>query len=94
VKCHTDFGRASERRYDVWGTTVRPRDLTAGKYRGGSWPRDFFCRLHSGITGSEMPAFDSLPVSDLFDLVSFLRALPYPKMLPEDIRKQVYDPRE
>jgi mono/diheme cytochrome c family protein len=90
VKCHTDFGRASEPRYDFWGTVVRPRDLTAGKYRGGSRPRDFFCRIHSGITGSEMPAFDSLPVSELLDLVSFLRALPYPKMLPENLRQQVY----
>ncbi len=57
VKCHSDFGRGNNYIWDDWGTVVRPANLTAGIYRGGRRPIDIFYRMHSGITGSNMPSF-------------------------------------
>ncbi len=90
VSCHNDFGRANDYSFDDWGTIVRPANLTAGTYRGGRRPLDLFYRMHSGINGSGMPAFDNLPPQDLWDVVNFIQALPYPNMLPDDVREQVY----
>jgi mono/diheme cytochrome c family protein len=91
VKCHKDFGRQSPLNYDEWGTIVRPADLTTGVYRGGRRPLDLYNRIHSGINGSAMPAFkDSLNAGQIWDLVNFLEALPYPPMLPGDLRAKIY----
>jgi mono/diheme cytochrome c family protein len=80
--CHTDFGRRTPYKYDVWGTIVRPADLTTGVYHGGRRPIDLYWRIHSGINGVNMPASkDNLESKDIWDLVSFLRVLPYPNML-------------
>jgi mono/diheme cytochrome c family protein len=81
VSCHKDFGRESLFRFDVWGTLVRPTNLTAGVYRGGRRPVDLYWRIHSGINGSGMVAFGSSIQGDqIWDLVNFLEALPYPAM--------------
>jgi mono/diheme cytochrome c family protein len=94
VQCHNDFGRANDYRYDVWGTIVRPANLTAGVYRGGRRPVDLYWRIATGIKPSGMPDFaDSLQPNDIWDIVHFLQSLPYPAMLPEDpenIQEQVY----
>ena len=37
-----------------------------------------------------MPASPALTDGQVWDLVSFLRALPYPDRLPEDVRARVY----
>jgi mono/diheme cytochrome c family protein len=89
LKCHTDYGRKAQFRYDDWGTMVRPADLTQGIYRGGRRPIDLYWRIHNGIAGSGMvrsPHF--LPTSAeqsegkdrLWALVNFLQVLPYPSM--------------
>jgi len=81
VSCHKDFGRESLFRYDVWGTLVRPTNLTAGVYRGGRRPVDLYWRIHSGINGSGMVPFGgSLQGDQIWDVVNFLQALPYPAM--------------
>ncbi len=81
IGCHQDYGRQGNYFYDVWGTIGRPADLTTGIYRGGRRPIDFFYRIHSGVNGSNMPAFgELLKDQDIWDLVSFLEVLPYPKM--------------
>ena len=69
---------------DVWGTKVSPRDLTEGVYRGGRRLEDTFLRIHQGIQASAMPAFEqSLKPEQIWDLVRFIRALPYrPDLLP------------
>jgi mono/diheme cytochrome c family protein len=99
ITCHFDYGRQSAYRYDAWGTLVRPRDLTAGTYRGGRRPLDLFWRIRSGIGPSGMPAFDPTkatidgkPATEeaVWDLVNFVRAVPYPNMLPDDVREKVY----
>jgi mono/diheme cytochrome c family protein len=93
VSCHADFGRQNNFKFDDWGTLDRPMDLTSGIYRGGRRPIDLYWRIHSGIGGTGMAAFgDSLKPDQLWDLVNFVRALPYPKMLPPDIQAVVYPP--
>jgi mono/diheme cytochrome c family protein len=89
--CHNDFGRANDYRYDDWGTVVRPANLTMGIYRGGRRPLDIYYRIHSGINGAGMPAFgDSIKPDQIWDIVNFLEAMPYPQMLPAEVREQVY----
>ncbi len=81
ISCHTDFGRQSAYKYDAWGTVTRPLDLTQPVYRGGRRPIDLFWRIHSGINGSGMTAFGSqLSSKDIWDIVHFVQALPYPGM--------------
>ena len=101
-----DFGRQAPFRYDKWGTLVRPANLTAGVYRGGRRPIDFYWRIRGGIDPSQMPRadFDDKTANKdqwrenaepYWDLVNFVQALPYPKMLPDEVRAKVYpEPKE
>jgi len=93
-KCHGDFGRANNYIYDDWGTIVRPANLTTGIYRGGRRPLDLYYRIHSGVNGSNMPAFGESVFAnnpgEIWDIVNFLEALPYKSMLPTDVKEQVY----
>jgi mono/diheme cytochrome c family protein len=89
VACHNDYGRQVPYKYDEWGTLVRPANLTVGLYRGGRRPIDLFWRIKGGIPPAGMPAA-TLSDPDYWNLVEFVRALPYPAMLPDDVRKAVY----
>ncbi len=81
VNCHTDYGRQAKFRFDLWGTLVRPNNLTNGIYRGGRRTIDLYYRIHSGINGSEMISFGKqLKSDDIWDLVNFVQTLPYPSM--------------
>jgi mono/diheme cytochrome c family protein len=81
TQCHYDFGRKSLFKFDVWGTMVRPRDLTKSVYRGGRRPVDLYYRIHSGINGSGMLKQGGLLTPDqIWDVVNFVRALPYSQM--------------
>ncbi len=100
--CHLDYGRKRNYKWDVWGTVTRPANLTSGVYRGGRRPIDFFYRIRAGIGPSGMPAQDlvkerkghlsaaGLTDDEIWDLVEFVRALPYPGMLPLEIRDKIY----
>jgi mono/diheme cytochrome c family protein len=99
IGCHTDYGRNNSFRYDAWGTLVRPANLTAGVYRGGRRPIDIYYRIHSGIAPANMAATSESIANDprkMWDLVNFVKALPYPAMLPVNekeelnVRKKVY----
>jgi mono/diheme cytochrome c family protein len=94
IQCHLDFGRQVPFRYDKWGTLVRPANLTMGVYRGGRRPIDIYWRITGGIDGANMPAatFTSKDknVEASWDIVNFVQALPYPQMLPSDIRDKIY----
>jgi mono/diheme cytochrome c family protein len=95
IKCHLDFGRRNNFLYDTWGTIVRPMDLTQGVFRGGRRPIDIYWRMHAGINGAGMPAFDSsLKPEQIWDIVNFVQALPYPEMLPDKVRAQIYRSQE
>jgi mono/diheme cytochrome c family protein len=80
-KCHKDYGRQALFKFDDWGTMVRPANLTVGVYRGGRRPVDLYYRIHSGINGSGMNSFPFLTGDQIWDLVNFVRAVPYPAML-------------
>ncbi len=69
---------------------VRPMNLTTGVYRGGRRPIDLYWRIKGGIVPSGMADAASLPDKDVWDLVRFVQALPYPAMLPDDVRDKVY----
>jgi mono/diheme cytochrome c family protein len=81
MSCHNDYGRQSLFRWDDWGTLVKPPNLTQGIYRGGRRPIDLYYRIHSGINGAGMARFgENLPPEAVWDLVNFVRSLPYPAM--------------
>jgi mono/diheme cytochrome c family protein len=100
VKCHIDFGRQVPFKADDWGTPVRPANLTNNLYRGGRRPIDVYWRIRAGIAPAGMPAGAALmkPASgegdeldaQIWDVVNFVQALPYPAMLPEEVRKKIY----
>ena len=90
LSCHQDFGRQVNYKYDLWGTLVRPADLTAGVYRGGRRPLDLYYRVRGGIPPSAMPENQALQPDQYWDLVNFVQALPYPEMLPGKIRGTIY----
>lgn len=84
VNCHVDYGRQSKFRFDSWGTLVRPNNLTQGIYRGGRRTIDLYYRVHSGINGSGMASFGKqLKNEEVWDLINFVQALPYPAMRRE-----------
>lgn len=93
--CHVDFGRQSNYRFDDWGTLGKPNNLTNGIYRAGRRPIDLYWRIRSGIKPIMQKFGDKpeeLPEKDAWDLIAFLEALPYPAMLPPEVRKIVYGP--
>lgn len=106
ISCHQDFGRQNNFKYDQWGTLVRPANLTLGVYRGGRRPVDLYWRVRGGIIPSQMPLVqlkttnpdgsegDQIDGKKYWDLVNFLLAVPYPEMLPKDVRAKVYPPAE
>jgi mono/diheme cytochrome c family protein len=98
IKCHIDYGRQVKYVSDDWGTMVRPRNLTEDNYRGGRRPIDLYWRIRGGIRGTKMAAGAGLMSGDddskVWDVVNFVQALPYPPMLPPDVREQVYGKKE
>jgi mono/diheme cytochrome c family protein len=99
IKCHIDYGRQVKYVSDDWGTLIRPRNLTEDNYRGGRRPIDLYWRIRGGIRGTKMAAGAGLmgPNDDdtkVWDVVNFVQALPYPKMLPGDVYEKVYGKKE
>ncbi len=80
-QCHVDYGRRAKFKWDKWGTLVRARNFTTGVFRGGRRPVDLYYRIHSGIPGSGMLIQGNvLKGEEIWDLVNFVQALPYPDM--------------
>lgn len=93
ISCHEDFGRKAAYRYDIWGTVVRPAELTLNKRKGGDRPEDQFSRVRGGIPPAGMPAHPSLTDAQTWDVVRFVRSLPYPRELPVDVQEMIYSGR-
>ncbi len=93
VSCHQDFGRQPLYQYDEWGTLVRPSNLTVSSYRGGRRPVDLYWRVKRGIPPSKMPGV-TIPADEeskkIWDLVNFIEAMPFPSLLPDDVRSKIY----
>lgn len=63
--------------YDDWGHPLKPRNLTAGIYRGGRRPIDIFRRIKGGIQGAVMPAIDAtIPDEQVWHLVNYVLSIP------------------
>jgi mono/diheme cytochrome c family protein len=93
IACHQDFGRKATYRYDVWGTVVQPANLTDVNRKAGASPDALYSRVRFGIQPSGMPAHPTLSDAQVWDLVHFVRALPYSRELPDDVRAKVYPDR-
>ena len=90
AKCHTAFGGTPTYRYDVWGVPNRVRNLTDRERYWAREPADMARQLTVGIPAANMPGLpDDTSQKDIADLVHFVRELPYPERLPEDVRKAV-----
>ncbi|MGD9857173.1 MAG: c-type cytochrome [Planctomycetaceae bacterium] len=66
--------------FDDWGHPLKPRDLTAGIYRGGRRPVDLYRRIYAGIKGTPMPAFGGsagLKDDEIWDLVNYVTNIPF-----------------
>lgn len=90
VKCHLADGKADPNKMpaeerekrDDWGFINYPRNLTLGLFRGGRRPVDLYRRVHQGIRGSQMSGLGTqLKPKDIWDVVNFVRVLPYRKGL-------------
>jgi mono/diheme cytochrome c family protein len=90
ASCHTNYGRDAKLQYDVWGTLVRPANLTEPRRKGGETAADLYRRARCGIPPSNMPAPTGLTEVQAWDVVQFLLALPYPDRLPPDVKARVY----
>lgn len=88
--CHAHHGKDAKPQYDVWGTPVRPANLLEPKRKGGDDPATLFRRIRGGIAPSNMPAVVGLTDAQTWDVVHFLRTLPYPDRLPADVKAKVY----
>ncbi|MBX9580545.1 MAG: cytochrome c, partial [Gemmataceae bacterium] len=77
-------------RYDAWGSPVRVRNLTEVGFKGGDRLEDLYHRIRGGIRPVGMPAHPTLTDSQVWDVARFVRALPYPVDLPDDVRAKVY----
>lgn len=100
-QCHSKDGVARPEEIDKeqqknlvndWGYLTLPRNLRLGLYFGGRRPIDIYRRIHEGIDGTGMPAqgnlleSQTLKPNDIWDLVYFIRALPYRADLVADVR--------
>ena len=90
LACHEDFGRKDVYRFDVWGTAVRPKNLTEPGFKGGDRFEDLYQRVRHGVQPVGMPSHPGLTDSQVWDVVRFVKALPYPRELPADVRARVY----
>ncbi len=80
-KCHGVFGRGGsmgnvEVGADAWGYKTAAADLSSGMFRGGGRPLDLYRRIHSGINGTPMPAFEKLFAENpdaIWQLVHFIK---------------------
>jgi len=64
------------------GTPNTPRDLTRGLYKAGGEPEQLYARIMLGIPGTPMPASNTQPQAEIFDLIAYLRSLPQASAAP------------
>lgn len=77
ASCHGDTGRGdgTEKQIDEEGYPTRPRDLTAGIFKGSPDPVPLYRHIVAGIPGSPMPMSDWAYGNDAWHLVNYVRSL-------------------
>jgi len=75
--CHGATGRGDgqQQQTDSKGYATRPRDLTAGVYKGNPEPEQVYRRIVLGLPGSPMPQSGYLYGGDAWALTHFVRSL-------------------
>lgn len=77
ASCHgaTGKGDGAQEQIDEEGFPTRPRDLTAGVFKGSPEPVQLYRRIVAGIPGSPMPMSDWAYGNDAWHLVHYVRSL-------------------
>lgn len=86
--CHERYGRTPTFRTDVWGLPNPVRNLSEPDRRWARGDADLARQARHGIAAANMPGAPLLTAADTADLVNFVRELPYPKRLPDDVRSE------
>ena len=76
--CHGPGGTPHEliKFQDVWGKSIRPRDLAQPIYKRGSDPRNIYLRIKYGISGTPMTNIASgLKDAEIWSLTAYVRSL-------------------
>ncbi|MDP6582778.1 MAG: ethylbenzene dehydrogenase-related protein [Vicinamibacterales bacterium] len=75
--CHGDTGKGDgpQDQVDSEGYATRPRDLTAGVYKGSPEPEELYRRIVAGLPGSPMPQSAYLDGDDAWHLVHLVRGM-------------------
>ena len=75
--CHgaTGKGDGQQEQFDSQGRPTRPRDLTAGVFKGSPEPDQVYRRLIAGLPGSPMPMSSYLNGEDGWHLAHFVLSL-------------------
>ncbi len=78
ASCHGPTGRGDgpQELLDTLGNPIRARNLTTGRFHGGSEPTELFKRFRIGIPGTPMPAQEALSDDQVWQLVRFVLELP------------------
>ena len=77
--CHGLEGKGDGKQMmkDTLGCPVKPRDLTAGIFKGSASSEDLFYRIAGGLPGSSMPGYkDALTEEQIWDLIHYVQTLP------------------
>ena len=77
ASCHGNTGRGdgAQEQKDEEGFPTRPRDLTAGVFKGNPDPIALYRHIVAGIPGSPMPMSDWAYGADAWHLVNYVRSL-------------------
>lgn len=77
ASCHGATGRGDgvQEQVDEEGYPTRPRDLTAGIFKGSPDPLSLYRHIIAGIPGSPMPMSDWAWGDDAWHLVNYVRSL-------------------
>lgn len=80
--CHGIQGKGDgqQNMVDSQGFPTRPRDLTAGIFKGDSSSAELYFRMVAGMPGSPMPSYDGVFTQEqIWDLIHFVQTLATPE---------------
>lgn len=79
ASCHGPQGKGDGPQVmrDLQGLPVKPRDLTAGIFKGSSSSEDLWYRVNAGLPGSPMPGYQGAYSDEqVWDLIHYVQTLP------------------
>jgi len=88
ASCHGPLGKGDGQQamIDDAGFPLRPRDLTAGIFKGSSESRDLYYRLVAGLPGSPMPSYAGVFTDEeLWALIHYVQSL-----VPPGVEERVH----